>query len=167
MEPDIILNVVTTLTVLGGLLFAIFEVQNMRARRRQSAALALVRSYQTPEFSNAIVKTLNIPNGLTRKEVEGQLKGDLDGVWLLMTTWESLGILVHHREISLKLVEDFFSGPITLSWLKFQTLVEEMRRELDRETYFEWFQWLAERVMERETSLPPVPAHIEYHDWRF
>ena len=91
----------------------------------------------------------------------------MDGAWLLMTTWESLGILVHRREISLKLVEDFFSGPIALSWLKFQNLVEEMRRELDRDTYFEWFQWLAERVMERESSLPPIPAHIEYRAWRY
>jgi hypothetical protein len=166
MEFSNFLNVITTVTVIGGLLFAIFEVQHMRARRRRDAALALVRSYQTPRFSKAIVTALMLPDGLSRQEIEGRLKDDVEGVWLLMTTWESLGILVFRREVALDLVEDFFSGPIALSWSRFEALVQEIRRQLGRETYFEWFQWLAARVVEREATGPPVPAHIEHGLWK-
>ena len=166
MGADIILNLVTTATVIGGLLFAIFEVRHMSARRRQSAALTLAKSFQTPQFANAIVRVLGIPEGLTRKQLEVKLGGEVDGVWLLMTTWESLGILVYRGELSLELVEDFFSGPIVLSWSKFQRLVDEMRVELDRDTYFEWFQWLAERVKEGESSRPALPAYTEHRIWK-
>jgi hypothetical protein len=41
-----------------------------------------------------------------------------------------------------------------------------MRREQHRDTLFEWYQWLAERMMEREKSTPPLPANIAYRDWK-
>jgi hypothetical protein len=166
MGVDATLNLVTTITVIFGVMFAVFEVLHMRARRRQNAALALVASYQTPAFSKAIVKALDVPDAVSRAELERRLGDDGDGAFLLMTTWESLGILVHKREVSLELVEDFFSGPISVSWTKYQKVVEEMREKLGRDTYFEWFQWLAERVQEHESSAPAIPAHIEHSAWK-
>jgi hypothetical protein len=81
-------------------------------------------------------------------------------------TWESLGVLVFRREVTLDLVDDFFSGPILLSWQKLRVAAQEERRALDRETGLEWFQWLAERMMEREKLSPPVPAYIAHRDWK-
>ncbi len=63
-------------------------------------------------------------------------------------------------------VDDFFSGPILLSWKKLQVWAEQWRRELKRETGSEWFHWLAERMMERERLEPPVPAYIAHRTWR-
>lgn len=83
-----------------------------------------------------------------------------------MTTWESIGILVFHNELTLDVVDDFFSGPIVVSWRKLAPCVEEIRAELHRDTVFEWFQWLAERFIEREKSSAPVPAHVAHRDWR-
>jgi hypothetical protein len=166
MELSSALNLITTITVIAGVTFAVFEVLHMGARRRQNAALALVQSYETTEFARAIVRVPTIPDGLSSRQLEDHLKDDVDGVYLLLTTWESLGILVYRREIDIGLVEDFFSGPILISWRKFRPLIEEMREKLGRETYFEWFQWLAERVLERESKLPAIPAHIEHRSWK-
>jgi hypothetical protein len=74
--------------------------------------------------------------------------------------------LLFRRELTLDLVDDFFSGPILLSWKKLQVWAEEWRRELNRETGSEWFHWLAERMMEREKLSPPVPAYIAHRTWR-
>ncbi|MCY7354268.1 MAG: hypothetical protein LH470_04175 [Lysobacter sp.] len=68
--------------------------------------------------------------------------------------------------MSLDLVDDFFSGPIVVSWDKLRRFVEEDRVELQRATYNEWFQWLAERMHEREICTAPVPAYIEHKDWK-
>jgi len=62
-------------------------------------------------------------------------------------------------------MSDFFSGPVVLSWKKLGPMVEEMRRVGDRQTYFEWFQWLAERTLEQEADASPIPAHIEHREW--
>jgi hypothetical protein len=85
---------------------------------------------------------------------------------LVSLTWESLGILVFRREVTLDLVDDFFSGPIVISWQKLKVYAEEFRRDLNRATGSEWFHWLAERMLEREKALPPVPAYIAHRNWR-
>ena len=75
-------------------------------------------------------------------------------------------ILVFRGEVSIDLVDDFFSGPIVVSWRKLQCYFFDERRETGRETVGEWFQWLAERFAEREGAAPPVPANVQYRDWR-
>ena len=75
-------------------------------------------------------------------------------------------MLVFRGEVSIDLVDDFFSGPIVASWRKLQSHFFDERRETGRETVGEWFQWLAERFAERESATPPVPAHVQYRDWR-
>lgn len=166
MSIDTLLNMVSTGTLVGALAFAVVQVEFFRARRRRDAALALVQSYQSPEFARAIFYGLDIPDGLPRLAEADVNVARRDGMWLLMTTWESLGILVHRREISLELVEDFFSGPVVLSWRRFGPLIEQTRKEIGRDTYFEWFQWLAERIAEHESTARPIPAYIEHRRWR-
>lgn len=161
-----IAEIVSAVAVVFGFGFALSEVKRYRERRARESALALVNSYQSVEFASAVMLIAYLEVGLTRAELEERLGTDMNLIALLMTTWESLGILVYRREVSLDLVEDFFSGAIVLSWQKLAGFVQEMRRQDGRETYFEWFQWLAERVMDRESATEPLPAHIEYRDWR-
>ena len=158
-------EVVSAIAVLIGFGFAVLEMRRYRTRRVRESALELVKSYQTPDFALAITLLIDLPAGLSKEQLERHLGEDMRLISLLMTTWESLGILTHRNEVSLDLLDDFFSGPISLSWIKLERLVEEMRRIGGRQTYFEWFQWLAERLEERETAEFPIPAYIEHRDW--
>jgi hypothetical protein len=104
--------------------------------------------------------------GLKKSEIEQRVGDEMGLLYSLMATWESLGILVHRGEIGLDLVEEFFSGPIVVSWRILAGFVQDQREELSRNTAAEWFQWLAERTMERESGTPPVPAYIAHKDWK-
>ena len=44
--------------------------------------------------------------------------------------------------------------------------IDDCREQSDVESDFEWFQWLAERIMEYDEGKKPQPAHIAYKDWR-
>lgn len=68
--------------------------------------------------------------------------------------------------MSLDIVDDFFSGSIVHSWEKLSQFVTELRLETGRDTRWEWFQWLAERMIERESKNPPVPAYIYHNQWK-
>jgi hypothetical protein len=70
------------------------------------------------------------------------------------------------REQIRETLGDFFSGAIVISWRKLSAFVEEDRRQLQRETVWEWFQWLAERMLEHEKQVPPVPAHVAHRSWK-
>ena len=159
-------EVVSAIAVLIGFGFAMVEMRRYRSRKDRESMLELVRAYQTLEFSVALNKLIDLPDGLSKQQLEKHLGDDMRFISLVMTTWEGLGILTHRREVDLDILGDFFSGPIALSWRKLRRMVEEMRRIGGRDTYYEWFQWLAERFEERENKSLPIPAHIEHREWR-
>ena len=165
MSIQLALQGIETAAVLAGVIFAVVQVRQLRRDRRRAAAIELLHSFQTPVFAEALNIVYNLPDGLTREEIEGRLQGRFHIVYALMTTWESLGILIHMRELDIDLVEDFFSGPILISWRKLKGHVEGERAVTGRETIEEWFQWLAERLQERESRAPALPAHLEYRHW--
>ena len=158
-------EVVSAIAVLIGFGFAFIELRRYRGRKLRESMLEMVKSYQTLEFAVALTRLIDVPDGLSKQQLEKHLGSDMPYISLLMTTWEALGVLTFRHELSMELLEDFFSGPITLSWRKLKRYVEEMRRIGGRETYFEWFQWLAERILERESEALPIPAQIEHRDW--
>lgn len=151
--------------VVIGLLFAVVQLRQFRRIQEREAGLALLRSYQTRTLARALLIIFDLPVGLSQAEVESRVGGEIATLYVLMTTWESLGILVQRGQVDLAMVDDFFSGPIVISWQKLQPYVEEQRDQLDRDTIWEWFQWLAERMLERESATPPVPAHITHRNW--
>ena len=160
-----IAEIVSAIAVLIGFGFAISEVRRYRSQKIRESALELVKSYQTMDFAVAITRLIDLPEGLSKQQIENHMGEDTRYIALLMTTWESLGVLTFRQEVTLDLLDDFYSGPIVLSWRKLRRYVEELRRIGGRDTYFEWFQWLAERLDERETKALPVPAHLEHRHW--
>ena len=159
-------EIVSAAAVLIGFGFAVSELRRYRSHRARESALALVGSFQTPEFAQALMLMIDLPQDLSKKELEERLGPEMKLVWLLMTTWESLGVLLYRGVVDIRMVDDFFSGPIVMSWLKLEDFVLEARSKDQRDTYFEWFQWLAERMLEREDRTRRVPAHVQYKNWQ-
>ena len=166
MSPEAWFQLAEALAVIVAIVFGAVQVRQYRRDKNREAALVLLSSFQTPSFAKALNAVYNLPDGLSKRELEERLGDDFHLVYALMTTWESLGILVYRGEMNLGLVDDFFSGPITVSWRKLKGHVFAEREELGRETIEEWFQWLAEQFAERESTVPTVPAHIAHKDWR-
>lgn len=165
MELSVGLDIVSAATLVFGLAFAVVQLRQYRASRDREVGLELLRSFQTPEFASALRAVFSLPEGLTKAEIEERLGPRMDSVYALSTTWESLGILVFRGQLDLALVDDFFSGPIRISWAKLQPYFQAEREEQGRETIGEWFQWLAEQMEKREALAKPTPAHIEHRNW--
>ena len=167
MDIATLANLINAIAVTAGVIFAAAQIRYYRQRRRREAMLELVRSFQSPALTSALRRVQSLPDAADTEGIRKVLGADgEDAVYLVSITWETLGILVFHREVTLDLVDDFFSGPILVSWQKLKIYSEECRHTLKRETFNEWFQWLAERMMEREKLSPPVPAYIAHRTWR-
>ena len=167
MELSTIANLINALAVTAGVIFAAVQIRDYRRQQHRDSMSGLVRSFQTPSFAHSLRRVSSLPDNVAREQIPGLLGPDgEDHVYALLTSWEALGILLHRKEITIDLVDDFFSGPIIVSWRKLGRYVEAIRAEAARETYFEWVQWLAKRMMERESKTPPVPAHIAHRDWK-
>jgi hypothetical protein len=167
MDVSTIANLINASAVTAGVIFAAVQIRQYGRRRQRDAMIELVRSFQNPSFASAFRKLITLPDNATKAQVSELLGSDgEDVVHIVGFTWESLGVLVFRREAALDLVGDFFSGPILVSWRKLSRYVSEQRVVLQRETAFEWFQWLAERIIEREKRTPPIPAHIAHREWK-
>jgi len=160
-------NLINAIAVTAGVIFAAVQIRQYRQRRQRDAMLELVRSFQSPAFTAAYRRVLSLPDGADAAKIREVLGPDgEDAVYLVSLTWESLGVLVYRRQVTLDLVDDFFSGPLVISWRKLKVYSEEWRRTLNRETGNEWFHWLAERMQEREKTSPPIPAYVAHRHWR-
>ena len=165
MELSILLNIVATMAVLIGLVFGLTQLRHYHLSRKRDSALFLINSYQTGEFSQGIWTILSIPDGLTKVEIEGRVGEDIKGIYRVISAWESIGLLVFQNEITMDMVEDYYRGPITISWQKLELYVSGMRQEHQMDTIFEWFQWLAERMKDREKNRSPMPVYITHKEW--
>src|SRR5437763_821350 len=167
MDISTIANLINAIAVTAGVIFAAAQIRQYRQRRERDAMLELVRSFQSPAFTAALRRVLSLPDGADSAKIREVLGPDgEDAVYLVSLTWESLGVLVYRREVTLDLVDDFFSGPLVISWQKLKVYSEEWRRTLNRETGNEWFHWLAERMLEREKTSPPIPAYVAQCHWQ-
>jgi hypothetical protein len=167
MDLSSLANLLNAIAVTIGVAFAAAQIRDYRRQRRRDAMVELVRSFQSPAFTRALRRINGLPDGASAQQIRDGWGADgEDAVFLVGLTWESLGVLVFRREVTLDLMDDLFSGAISISWRKLQAFVEEDRRFMGRETVWEWFQWLADRMREHESSTPPTPAHVAHRDWR-
>ncbi len=165
MTLPIILQLITTISIFAGVIFAVLQLRYSNRQRARESALQMLHSFRTPEFLKATDIVLGLPEGLSKKEIEERLGDNIAGILLLFGTFEGLAILVHNRDIEIGMVEDFFSGILIFSGRKLKNYLEETRKESGRQTYYEWYQWLYEQVEKRESKSPAVPAYIAFRDW--
>jgi hypothetical protein len=165
MSVEVFFQIVEALAVVVGVGFAMVQVRQYRRDKHREAAMELLHSFQTPSFARALNIVYGMPEGLSKSEVEAFAGDELHLVYAMTTTWESLGILVYRGEIELQMIDDFFSGPIVVSWRKLENYINGERRDVGRDTINEWFQWLKERLEESESQTPPIPAFIEHKNW--
>ena len=161
-----ILSIISTSAIVAAGVFAGVQLRLYNKQRARESALQLVHSFRTPEFLSAVNIVFDLPGGLSKRELEDRLGDKLVHVLVILGTFESLGILVFRREIDIQLVEDFFSGVIILSGKKLGRYLDEVREASNRQTYYEWFQWLYQQLERREMKTPPVPSYVAFSDWK-
>jgi hypothetical protein len=160
------LQLISTAIMIIGIAFGIQNIRQYQAMRKRESAIMMLNSFQTADFVKGFLHILDLPQNAGKSEVDGLPHDQFLAIYMVMGTWERLGILVYRREIDLDLVDDAFSGPIIQSWQKLERYVKEWRAHIQRETAMEWFQWLAERMMERESDSQPTPAYMANKEWK-
>ena len=146
MDFHTYLSLFSTASIVAAGIFAGVQLRQFYKQRTRESALQLLHSFQTAEFTEAVQIVFELPEGLSKRELEERIGKKIISILIMFGTLESLGIMIYHKEIDVDLVDDFFSGIILLSWKKFRGYIEEMRITSGRDTYYEWAQWLAEEA---------------------
>ena len=76
MDAEFLLQSVQAAVVVIGVGFAAYELRKYREERNREAALELVHTFQTPEFAKALLIVCELPDGLSKAEIEAHVGED-------------------------------------------------------------------------------------------
>lgn len=166
MDLNVLFQTIGTVVMVSGVVFSLINLRNFQASRKRESAILMLNSFQTNDFVKGLLLIFDLPDGVDTEAINRLPHEQYLSIYMVLGTWERLGILVYRREIDFEMVDDAYSGPILQTWQKLETYIREFRARLKRDTAFEWFQWLAERMAERESTAEAVPAYIAHRNWR-
>ena len=161
-------------TILGAAIYSWFQIRELRRSRDSTTAMNLAANFQSQDFVVGLTTILNMefdPSKIddSSNEVDVLKKhfgDDWPKVMVVLTTWESIGVLVHRGEMDFHAFYDLFSGVFVRTYEAFSFILEPIR-EKDGNKEMEWVIWLYDRVKEYEKQGSGTPpAHIAFKDWK-
>ena len=161
-RSELLLNGLQTLAILVGLIYGGIQVAELRAEQRRQANIELARSFMTPEFNEGMATIMTMPANASAE----MMIANAGRILQVMQTFEVVGVLVHQGDLDLRVANEFLGGGIVGTWQRLRPFVEQFRRDTGNPHAQEWFQWLAERLMEHRERAGSPPAYEAHRDWR-
>jgi hypothetical protein len=152
--------------VIGGVVFAIIQIRQFRRQRLEIAAIELARSFQNAEFTRAHTFILGLPDGIEAGALR-ERSAEAEALAMVVSiTFESVGVMVFHRVLPLRIVDELMGGTVVSCWHRLASWIRTMREEQGRPEMHEWFQWLADQLQRRAEAGGGAPAYVAERDWR-
>ena len=161
-----IAEIVGALLVVAGVFFALAEIRHLRQQRQENAAMEIMRSFQSPDFTKALRLVMDFEKECRHCHEETIPQELQDAAMLVSTTLESTGLMVYQRIVPFGLVQQLMGGTIQACWRVLQPHTEWLRGKLCRPSIHEWFQWLAERLGEFPEYRDEEGAYSKYLSWK-
>ena len=168
LEWKWIFDAITMLTVMLGVIFGAAELRELRASQESQAMIQLYQTLQSPDHVRGTDFINQLPDSLPTDSMlaiatTGPHAHEIRQVVL---TYEAIGVMVYRGDVPIEWVDELFHYSIVSSWNKLEPSIVERRKRLNYPGVLEWYQWLAERLMEREDRPDAVPAYEAYRDWQ-
>jgi len=154
------------LTIIGGAAFAVVQLREFRAQRRQAAAVELIRSFQDPELARAVNLIHELPDEVSAEELRSREPEYESAAVMISTTYETIAYLAFREIASFSMVRELTGGTAIVMWRKLARWMEAVRQEQAQPSWAEWFQWLAEQLARETEQKEAHPAYERFAGWR-
>lgn len=161
-----IAEIIGVVTVIIGFFFALLQMRHLRQQRRELAAIELFRFFGSPRFAEAYRAILQMPEGMSVREIRSERPELETAAMLISTTMENIGVMTYQRIVPFMVVNNLIGSSAVILWRKLELWTLALRDELGEPYAFEWFQWLAERLDEDHTGQDPRAAYDAHRDWK-
>jgi hypothetical protein len=156
-------QIVGTATIVGGTVFGLIQLRELRKQRRDAVAGDLMRTFMDANLAQAITLIRSLPDGASAEDLRRAGPEAERAAILICTTFETMGLLVFERIAPFSLVLELAGGIIVVMWRKLGPWLNQIRTEQSQPSWAEWFEWLAMQC-ERHKS-PVSPAYVRHADW--
>jgi hypothetical protein len=153
------------LAVVVAIGFGFLQIKQFQRQRRDLAAIELVRSIQDSEFTKAFRLIYSLPEDISASDFTAKGTEYVDAAFLIGSNFEAIGLLVFRSVVPISAVEELIGGITIIIWKRMSPWVHSIRSEKSQQSFGEWFQWLVNRLEERD-RVQQEPAYKRFHDWR-
>jgi len=157
-------RIIGTIAVISGIIFGLIQIRHYQQQRRDVAAVQLVNSFQNPDFNKALRKIWSLPDDTSLTEIRERGDEWEEAAFQVGMTLETMGVLVYRKIVPLPILDELMGDAILILWRKLRPWVEHLRDEQKRDSAYEWFEWLADRLAET-TRRTEAGAHKIYRNW--
>jgi hypothetical protein len=151
--------------ILFGIAFGVIQLRQGRIQRRELAILECARSFEDEDFTEAYRLISELPPGMTKEKFD-ELGAHYEAAAIRVgMKFETMGLLVHRGVIPLDAMSDLVGGAALTIWKVMEPWCEETREFRSHPTFWEWYQWLVERLQERGRS-QREPVYLTEANWK-
>jgi hypothetical protein len=161
-----ILNLVSTVAIVGALVFTALQVRAANKARRDQAAVVIIQTTQDSDWTAALNLISKLPDNASAEYIREQGEAMERALFEVSIRLEPVGYMIFCGIITLKAVDDLIGGVTMVIWSRAKAWTEDYRKSTGNPKFNEWIEWLADRITERRQGLPPEPAPLLYRDWR-
>jgi hypothetical protein len=157
MDIASISTVIAAISVVVGVIFAIFQMQDAAQTRHTELVIQLNPALKVTmnEIIEALNKIWNLEFKNYKEYIEnyGEPLSD-NSLNTINGYFDGLGFLLHKRLIDIDTIEYLVSGTTTSLWEKLKPIIEGTRKHYNFPELFKWFEYLHEEMQKREQKLP-------------
>jgi hypothetical protein len=165
LQFEMILQLVSFIALIAGILFGVLEVRRTAKARAEKAALDVFNITVQHEVMDALTLVLDLPKDADPEHSRSSV--DLRRASaLLMNLYEYWGIMVYYRVVPLRTLDLLVGGVVRGSWERLHRYLEWERDSTDIPVRAEWFQWLADRLEEHPQPEKKIGAHVAFAGWK-
>ena len=161
-----ILNTVSTIAIVGALIFTAMQVRQANLSRRDQSAVTVIQTSQSDSWAHALEAVAQLPANARLEDIRGGGPALEQAIFDYGVKLETIGYMVFRRMAPLETVDDLMGGVVLVYWSRARSWIEYERIRSDNPKFFEWCQWLAERISELQAKRGRQPAHIRFSGWR-
>jgi hypothetical protein len=166
LDLPVWLNLISTLAIVGALIFTAMQVRQANIKRRDLAAITLIQTTQSEGWTRALDLIAKLPENAEVADVERAGAEAERAMIDFGVRVETVGYMVFRGNVDLQTVDDLVGGVTLMFWSRTKNWAERERKRIGNPKLYEWCQWLAERIAERRDRLGHEPAYQRYPSWR-
>ena len=159
------LNLISTLAIVGALIFTGMQVRAANMARRDQAALELIRTALSENSARGLDLFRTIPENAPGSVIDDMSAQSKLDIFEFGIRFEMIGYMVYRRLIDLKTVDDLTGGTILAFWSRAKGWANEHRARAGHDEFLEWLEWIVIQLQKRRGTQAYVPAYRQHTDW--
>ena len=160
------LNLISTVAIVGALIFTAVQVRQGNIKRRDTAAVTLIETVQSEGWTRMLDLIGKLPEAAPASDVEAAGPEVQRAIIEFGVRLETVGYMVFRRNVDLQTVDDLIGGVTLAFWSRGRSWMQRERERTGTLKYAEWCEWLADRIAERREKVGHNPAYLQHSRWR-